>query len=302
MLVHVLVTVVLVDLQRERRHLGQHVLADTRVDERRQPAPRRRRHEEFHEFVTHPLGRDHADRAGHLRHRRERLGSDVERQLRAEACRAHHAQRVVTERDHRRRGCAQTPRRHVREAAVRVDEGEVGQPQRHRVDGEVATHEVVVERVAELDDRLARLAVVGVGSVRRDLDLKIALTDADRPESTPEIPHGVSPSGDDALGVLRARRRREVEIGRRAREESITHRPTDEGDLVARRREAFTQFAQHRHDRFEVRDSLGQHRRSARYRPVRSVLRGLNGGCSSRRHRPRVSRGPAAPEFPSRSR
>jgi hypothetical protein len=110
---------------------------------------------------------------------------------------------------------------------VRVDEGEVGQPQRHGVDGEVAPDEVVLEGVAERDDRLAGLAVVGVGPVGRDLDDHVAAAGADRAELAAHVPGRGAPRGEQRLGLVRSCRGREVEVAHRAPEEaSRTGPPT----------------------------------------------------------------------------
>ena len=69
-------------------------------------------------------------------------------------------------------GVRSTRRREILQAAVRVDHCAAGverQLDRHRVDGEVPPGQVALDGVAEVDLRLAGLAVVGVGAVGRDL-------------------------------------------------------------------------------------------------------------------------------------
>jgi len=56
-LVDILVPVVLVDLELQRRQLGQHVSGQTRIDEERESLPRRGAHEELDELLADPLGR-----------------------------------------------------------------------------------------------------------------------------------------------------------------------------------------------------------------------------------------------------
>ena len=70
----------------------------------------------------------------------------------------------------RARACAARRGGQVGQAVVRVDELQRGQPQRHRVDGEVAAHQVVLQVVAERHLGLAGRPVVGVRAVGRHLD------------------------------------------------------------------------------------------------------------------------------------
>ena len=100
----------------------------------------------------------------------DELGIGLEAELRDEPRRAQHAQRVVEERDLGRERRAQAPRREVDRAAERVDELGLGQPQRHRVDGEVAAREVGLDVVGERDLGLAALGAVDLGAERGDLD------------------------------------------------------------------------------------------------------------------------------------
>ena len=146
--------------------------------------------------------------AGALGHRGPHLRRDVEAELRGEARGPHHPQRVVGE------GLLGGGRRHepagdeVVEPAVHVDELEARQPDRHRVDGEVAPHEVALERVAEHHLGLARRAVVDVGAVGRDLDDVRALAQADGAELAADVPVRVGPAADRPRGSRRGGRRR----------------------------------------------------------------------------------------------
>ena len=70
---------------------------------------------------------------------------DVEAELGREARRPHHPQRVVGEGLLGGGGRHESPGGEVVETAVHVDELEARQPDRHRVDGEVAAHEVTLE-------------------------------------------------------------------------------------------------------------------------------------------------------------
>ena len=119
-LVDVLVPVVLVGLERERRQLGQHQRSEAGLDEQRQAAPGLRRHDQLDQLVPYPLGGDDPDPLRHRGHRRDHLGRDLEPELGGEPGRAHHPQRVVGERVLGRARGAQQPVREVDHAAVRV--------------------------------------------------------------------------------------------------------------------------------------------------------------------------------------
>jgi hypothetical protein len=84
---------------------------------------------------------------------------------------------------------------------------------RHGVDREVAADQVVVDRLAEGDDRIAAHAVVGVGPERGELDGRAVPAGADGAEGDPRVPHRLGPAlqhGEHRGGV---RVGREVEIG-----------------------------------------------------------------------------------------
>ena len=81
------------------------------------------------------------------------------------------------------------------QTAEQVDELARRQPDRHRVDREVAPRQVAVERVAELHLGLAGRQVVRIAAVRRDLQLVVALAQADRAELAADVPHRVGPRG-----------------------------------------------------------------------------------------------------------
>src|SRR5699024_9111779 len=84
----------------------------------------------------------------------------------------------------------------VLETAVRVDEGLARKTDRHRTDGEVATDEVGVEVGAEANDRFARIRLIGLGPIGRDLDLHTGFDRTDRPEFAPDVPVRVDPVRD----------------------------------------------------------------------------------------------------------
>ena len=82
----------------------------------------------------------------------------------------------------------------------------------HRVDREVPPGEVAEQGVAEGHGGLARRRLVGVRPVGRDLELPVADPGADGAELTPDVPGRVGPAGEAALDLVRARRRGEVQV------------------------------------------------------------------------------------------
>ncbi len=67
-------------------------------------------------------------------------------------------------------------------AAERVVDGAPSRVERHRVDGEIATRQVVGQVAAKGDLGLARARLVGFDAIRGDLDLQAAKNAADRSE------------------------------------------------------------------------------------------------------------------------
>ena len=108
-LVDVLVPVVLVDREPQRRDLGQHLVGQPGVDQQLQARPRVRPEQQLHQLGHHPLAGDDLEPAGHLGHRRAGAGLDVEAELGGEPRHPQHPQRVVAERLLRRDGRAQQP-------------------------------------------------------------------------------------------------------------------------------------------------------------------------------------------------
>ena len=148
-----------------RRHGREHYLVDLRDD---------------------TLTRDDLDTAAVALDGLERLGLDVESQLRGEAHGPHHAQRIVRE------GYVGVARRaddavlkivHAVEGIHQLTEPLSVERPRQRVDGKVAPPLVVLQRT-RLDGGFAR--VVGIGLLARphELDLDAAGTHHGRPETS----------------------------------------------------------------------------------------------------------------------
>ena len=155
-------------------------------------------------------------------------------------------------------GVRSSPWRQVDDAAVRVLDDPAGQPHGHRVDGEVAAAEVALEGVAEVDGRLARGGVVGLGAVGRHLDGPRPLAAADGAEVAAHVPGRVTPLREQPLGVVGPRRGGEVEVGVRPAEHRVAHRPADQRQLVAGGREHLAEVVDHGRDplQLEVRVAL----------------------------------------------
>ncbi len=142
--------------------------------------------------------------------------------------------RIVGERVRRGSGCPDPAGHEVVEALVGVDEGLLGQAHGHRPDREVAADEVGVEVGAEADDGLARIGLVRLGAVGRDLDLHPGLHRSDRAELPADVPMGIGPVDDEGEDVVGAGVGGEVEVGHRPSHERVAHRAADEGELESR--------------------------------------------------------------------
>ena len=231
-LVDVLVALVLVHGGDEGGDLGQDDVGDARVDHQFDAATRIGRDDEALELGADALGRDDFEARGHGFHRVHDVHVDVEAQLGAKAGRAHDAQRIVVEGLLGGHGGAQVAVREVREAAAGVDEGHLRQAHRHRVDREVATRQVALERVAESHLGLARTDLVLVGAVGRHLDDQVAAAPSDRAELLADVPGRVAPRRQELLGALGARGGRHVEVVRSHAQERVAHGPADERELL----------------------------------------------------------------------
>ena len=116
---------------------------------------------------------------------------------------------------------------------------------RHRVDGEVAAHQIVVEAVAEAHLGVARHLVVGVGAEGGDLHALVALADADRAELDAGVPQRVGPRPQHALHLLGPGVGGEVEVGAEPAQQRVAHAAADEVQLVAGVSEHPAEIAQH---------------------------------------------------------
>nr|CEL15991.1 hypothetical protein [Kibdelosporangium sp. MJ126-NF4]CTQ93915.1 hypothetical protein [Kibdelosporangium sp. MJ126-NF4] len=262
-LVHVLVLVVLVDLQPHRGHLGQHVPRQARLDQQLDAVPRVRPAQQLGQLDLDALGGDPLDLLRHPRHRLDHAWRGREAQLAGEPRGPHHPQRVVAERLLRRRRGVEHLRGQCGHPVVRVDELLGRQVHRHRVDGEVPALEVVLDRVAEPDLGVAGHAVVLIRTERGDLAGQAVLGSTDRAEGDADVPYRVRPAGDQAHDLLRPGVGGEVQVGSEPAQQRVPHAPADEKQAVTCLGEQGGQLFRDRGDthQFHYRILLGQHRR-----------------------------------------
>ncbi len=214
-LVHVLVPEMLVSLEPEPGHFGQHLLRHAGVDQQDDAPDRVRGEHELGQLVPDPLGRRCGPQPpGQPLHRAGDLGDRLESELRGEPGRAQDAQRVVGERLLRRARRPQHLRAQVAQAAERIHQLPGRQPGRHRVHREVAPSQVRFQRVLVPHRGLAGALGVALAAVGGDLELLVALAQADGAEVDPDGPAGIRPAGGDLQHLLRRGVRGQVEIPR----------------------------------------------------------------------------------------
>ena len=227
-LVDVLVAIVLVRRVAQPGDLGKDDVGHAGVDEQLDSSARRGREHEPFELGPDPLGGDDREALGHLGHGGHDVLAHVEPQLRGEAGRAHDPQGVVVEGLNRGYGGSQNPADEVVEAAARVDQLKLGQPNGHGVDGEVAPREVALESAAEVDLRFARADLVRVGPIRGHLHSQVVADGSYRAELSADVPGGGTPRREELLGDFRGRRRRQIEVVNGQSEEGVADRPSHE--------------------------------------------------------------------------
>ena len=224
---HVLVLVHGILLELQRRQLRQELLGQTGRDHQLEPARGRLGQEQLRELLVDPLGGDDLESVVHLLDRPHTRGG-IEFELRGEPRGAEHPQRVVGERDLGIERRVEALGREILHADERIDELTVGQTDRHRVHGEVASRQVGPQVLAERDRRLAVLLRVHLLAERRDLQDLIRPAGAHRAEPHADQVHALGPPAQDLRGLPREGVGREVEVaaGSRPSSRSRTTPPT----------------------------------------------------------------------------
>jgi hypothetical protein len=139
---HVLVLVHRVLLELQRRQLRQELPREAGRDQQLEPARGRLGQEQLRELLVDPLRGHDLESVVHLLDRPHHARGGDELELRREPRGAEHPQRVVGERDLRIERRVQAFGREILHAAERIDELALGQTDRHRVHGEVASRQV----------------------------------------------------------------------------------------------------------------------------------------------------------------
>ena len=154
-------------------------------------------------------------------------------ELRDEPGRAHHAQRIVGERDLRLERRVEHLGGEVTHAPVRIDEPTVGKPHRHRVDREVAPRQVGLDVVAERDRGLAMFLGVDLAAERGDLDERAVASAPRRCRTSRRRGSGAPPTpaarGSSARGGRSSRSRGRNRSGRASCRARFRRRGTARG-------------------------------------------------------------------------
>ena len=180
--------------------------------------------------------------------RRPHPRRDGEPELGDEPRRAQHPQRIVTERHLRRRRCVQNAgpqRRQTAQGIVEFGRAVRRDPHRHRVDGEIPPHQIVIEAVAESHLRVARDLIVTVGTKRGDLHAQVGLAHAERAELDPGVPQRLGPRAKESLHLFRAGVGGEIQVGVQPAQQRVAHAAPDEVQLVTRVSKYPAEVAQH---------------------------------------------------------
>ena len=249
MLVDVLVLVVLIDGHLHGADLGQDHLTEPGLHDELDPGHRIETEQHLVQFDRHPLDGDPVQLRGHRHDGLPHPLGHAEFELGHEPRGAQHPQRVVAEGDRRLGGGVQNALADCGQPAERVEElprtlG--GDPDRHRVGGEIAAHQVVFEPVPEAHRGVARHLVVAVGPERGDLQAPACLAGPDGAEVDPGVPQGISPRPEDLLDRRGPGVGGEVQVGGQPSEHRVAHAAADQEQLMARRLEQSAHLGQQR--------------------------------------------------------
>ena len=197
----------------------------------------------------HPFDGDPGQLRGHLDDGLPHPVRHPELQLGDEPGGAQHPQRVVAEGHLGGGGGVQDAPAHRGQTVERVEElpGALGgDPDGHRVGGEVAADQIVVESVPVLHPGVARHLVIAVGPEGGDLQTVTGLADADGAEVDAGVPQRVGPGSHDRLHGLRPGVGGEVQVGGQPAEHRIAHGAAHQVKLVSGRLEHRAHFTKQR--------------------------------------------------------
>ncbi len=240
---HVLMTVMLVDLQLQCRNLGEHDIRQSGIDQRLDAGARTIGQQHLDQFIANALGGNDFYAIDHVRQRLGGFRRDAETQLRHETHGAHHAQRIVVERLPRIDGRTQYALGQIVGTAERIDEFQLGHTQRHRVDGEITTGQIALQGIAVVHLRLAGIRIIRIGTVCGDLNLHLravltAPHRAERAELAAHVPKSVmSETTKDMLELFGARRCAKIQIMRFAMQQQIADGTSHQRQFIAFRGE-----------------------------------------------------------------
>ncbi len=203
--VHVLVPVVLVDLELQRGQLGDEVVGEPGVHEDAEPGAGVVREHQLGELVPDPFRRHDLQPVGHGGDRSQNGLLDLEVELRGKPRGAQHAQRVIVEGVLGASGGAQRAGRESGHSVERIDEPKVGQRDCHGVHREVPAPQVSFERGSVLHHRLAGLTVVLLGAVGGDLTRQLSNPAPDRAEGLADVPDGIHMTRQQAFDLVGVR-------------------------------------------------------------------------------------------------
>ena len=288
---HVLVPVDRVLLELHRVELGKELVGEPGAREEPQARLRVGRDEQLAELVADPLRAHDLEPVAVPRHRLDHLGVGLELERRGEPRRAQHPQRVVEERHLDRERRAQPAGGEVGETVERVDEVELRERERHRVDGEVAPREVGLDVVAEDDLGLAAVGVVHLGAERRDLEAQAVALRADGAEAPALEPQVLGPAVEQRLDGVGTGVGREVDVvlaeARDPRSRRAASRRRDRASAPPRRSapRAASAAPDPRGTARGARAAVRSHPESRRYEAVAAVSASESVCCSMSRRR-----------------
>ena len=216
MRIHILMVMRRVHLHTQRRKLRQHIIRQTRIHQQIQTHPRIISLNQLHQLIAHTLRRNNLDAAGHLAHRLENLRGHAQIKTSRKTSRTHHTQRILRKRLLRRARGTQNALTQILHAAEKINHLAARQSRGHRVNREIATHQVGAQIGTELHRRLPRIGHVHLGTVSRHLVHHAILTGANRAVLLADIPRVLTPRTQNLLALLRGGVRRQIKIGEMA--------------------------------------------------------------------------------------